>query len=104
MSNGMRSTELAVVVDSSHNLDGQVIEEQISSADKITYESGSASLKYVFDCWPPHGIVGRCLTWTLLVLLGWGAAIAIIGISDDRGNTESKAGTSEFLVNSRSFL
>ncbi|ROT75079.1 putative mitochondrial sodium/hydrogen exchanger 9B2-like [Penaeus vannamei] len=81
MSNGMRSTELAVVVDSSHNLDGQVIEEQISSADKITYESGSASLKYVFDCWPPHGIVGRCLTWTLLVLLGWGAAIAIIGIS-----------------------
>ncbi|XP_047501489.1 sodium/hydrogen exchanger 9B2-like isoform X1 [Penaeus chinensis] len=81
MSNGMRSTEVAVVVDSSHNIDGQVMEDQISSADKITYESGSASLKYVFDCWPPHGIVGRCLTWTILVLLGWGAAIAILGIS-----------------------
>lgn len=54
---GMRSTEVAVVVDSSHNIDGQVMEDQISSADKITYESGSASLKYVFDCWPPHGIV-----------------------------------------------
>lgn len=54
---GMRGTELAGVVDSSHNIDGQVMEDQISSADKITYESGSASLKYVFDCWPPHGIV-----------------------------------------------
>ncbi|XP_042856263.1 sodium/hydrogen exchanger 9B2-like isoform X4 [Penaeus japonicus] len=81
MSNGMRGTELAGVVDSSHNIDGQVMEDQISSADKITYESGSASLKYVFDCWPPHGIVGSCLTWTILVLLVWGAAIAIIGLS-----------------------